>query len=284
MTADIYLNDASFRAAPDAPPDVSLFRQLFDSFLALRAAVPQHEEQNIVPLFPPTGIYPLQLPGGTRVAEALKRIDPTLAQRYRAILTRGRHYQPPEPGGARRVLFQGEDLAAVHLAQSQGALCWSVGVAAFGVSVLGVSIESENGTEQGAVANLWRESLEVLHLETLGRSVDVLPAYEDDGRHVPGDHRYVSGKAHIPTRAAEMLRHARKERDASTWWVYCKHRFFHRFQGRLASDGRVIVHWNGTTNPKATQSTEEQIVPIDLRRVLIQFPAPECGCRELKGR
>jgi hypothetical protein len=116
------------------------------------------------------------------------------------------------------------------------------------------------------------------HRQVVSSKCTILPDYTDPGTHRPGSSNYVNGKSHIPDSARAMLTYAVRGED-DCWWARCQHGFFHRY------GGGATVHWNGNTNPNASQTTAPQVVPIAARRLLEKRPAFEnCGCRQLTDR
>jgi len=130
--------------------------------------------------------------------------------------------------------------------------------------------------------NIWSPTrLEGLRGSVLDTELAVLPLYENPGHHDPDSSARDPAKSLLPVSASRMLISALPEdQGRTTWWAYCEHRFFHRFAGSRSGID-IKVHWNGTTNPNAKQTTAMTSVPSWIMPALKPFVVLNCGCREL---
>ena len=260
--------------------DFHLVQVLAKTLRALRSSVAIHDRSKVVFVSPPA-LGGLRLPGGTPFLTAISRLkyqDDRLATLLLSMLD-----GPWSPEiGHESWRFQGiaafglsEAIASQGLAVSLDSVPWQQAT---------LPVETSNvagGRKRRVVVNAWRESLDEEHRVTIDRHLRVLPTYENPGTHEPGNAAYKRGKAHLPANAERVLSYAvQSPGRPGTWWALCEHGFFHRFAG--ATRGlRPLVHWNGTTNPRASQVTPENEVPTGLRAHLESLePARDCGCRE----
>jgi hypothetical protein len=280
MVARLLFNERSLQRMPGdrVAGDAALLEMFLRLLAVLRSSVVEADRRAVLCSIP-TNLTASTLPGGRAFLaefDRLKRRDSVLAQLGLSMLTTGPYL---------------EDLEVV-VAQVDGVACHGIGCA-LRVDGMAVSLDispwrremidaivGEGGSRQ--VVNAWRSEIGEIHRTELGRSVRVLPGYEDSGSHDPRTPKYQAGKSHIPEEALRLLnRSVPSGADLSTWWAYCSHRFFHRFAGSVQG-GRMTVHWNGTTNPRATDVTPVEHVPADVREELVALgPTPRCGCREL---
>ena len=123
------------------------------------------------------------------------------------------------------------------------------------------------------VPNAWGPLLNQYRavLDAVAKKIWVLPEYENPGHHDPTSPKYQSQKSLLPRRPERLLAAALPadgQSAGTTWWAYCEHKFFHRFQGSVR-DGRPWVHWNGTTNPMAKQNSSVKFAPTLLEGAFV---------------
>jgi len=293
--AHIVLNELSLECALGAPrrSSVDLLMDLIRAIQSLRRNVAQHDEERIVPVVP-DALGSKTFPDGTTVLKALNAVDAqdqVAAAFLRRILSAGPWFD--DQGIVNSVVVTSDRVdvrifgklgAGLRAALDLDGLTMSFHQAPWSATPLQATVTTDDGSSRMEVLeNLWTTVLTLSQLGAIEKHVAVLPEYENPGHHEPDGPHYIQGKSHIPREAERLLRYSLPADAARTrWWARCEHDFFHRFQGSLRGQ-RIRVHWNGTTNPKATDTTSEAVVPIDIRNQLRGMePARSCGCRELK--
>jgi hypothetical protein len=277
--AHCVLNELSFEAREEGPGgerrDIALLRTLGLTFTELRRTASVHDRNRIL-MECPSDVWALRLPGGTAFAtafDALSRTNEVLATLLRIAATDGSY----DRSAQRPVRTEHGGSAGLARAVSSHGLAVSLNVERWRLAIVNVRTASRSKT----VCNAWHPWITGAHLAVIGRHVPVLPAYEDHGTHDPQNVRYVRGKSHLPANARALLEGSLTGADG-TWWTYCEHGFFHRFAG-TDRGGRMVAHWNGTTNPGASQVTRVEDVPATTRGRLVALGGfSGCGCREVR--
>lgn len=292
--AHLVLNELSFNSTRVAQQHngVDLLKRLALTIRSIRRSVAQHDEDRIVPVVP-DGLGAKCLPDGTTVQKALHLLslqDQDAAALLRRVLSTGPWFDDQGlvisiavTSDRASAMLLGRNGAGLRAALDLGGLTVSIDIPPWQVTPLSLMVTTDTGaTRTEALENLWTPVINASQLLILGKHVSVLPDYEDPGHHEPDSLNYVQGKSHLPRAAEQLLRHSvPSDASKTTWWARCEHEFFHRFQGTPQGQ-RLRVHWNGTTNPKARETTQESVIPIDVRNRLRQMePARNCGCREL---
>jgi hypothetical protein len=289
VPATIALNELSFDRIATGTPDTVLMERLASTLLSLRSRVSVHDQVNLQ-IAMPEKIAAMDLPGGTKLLAALQGFDQRdLRTLLLSILTGGPWFDGEgRLGGvpfarlSKTVSANGRPAAALSTAVENQGMCLSLAVRPWQTTPVQVAARRHSIAEEMLdVENLWSNSIQPGHIAILCERVAVLPLYEDPGHHDPQRSEYVHGKSHIPLRAERILQHALPTDDSrTTWWARCEHDFYHRFKG-FRGPKDVVVHWNGTTNPRATQPSLATDVPGPLRtRLSLLEPVRGCGCRE----
>jgi len=279
----VALNERSFgRGVAADRSDVDLLERFVRTLLALRRTVAVHNEHQIQ-VAVPDNVGALELPRGMTLSRARTRLETDFRDLLAQVLTSGPWFDSDgNLNGQRMPDLSIDNSAALGLAAAasvSNGIGWSLDVPNWRrLWVSGVG----PGSNEVRVANAWQPEIESSHLDVIRACAPVLPGYENPGHHDPTNSQYDPTRAQIPRNARRLLRHAVPEAE-TTWWAFCEHRFFHRFSGSVVATG-TQVHWNGTTNPRATRSTALHDVPSAIRRQLLGLePAQDCGCRELDG-
>lgn len=292
----VVLNDDSFVAGAH-DPDVVIVERLARAIQSLQERVSEHDSPDrriVVSVSESVPVLNQRLGGGATLSAALGQLgkrDRDLAARLKSRLTSAMCGFNKETAICSHGPVRTVDVlvaGASRAAWTHDGVCWSADHPAWQKHL---EVERLDG-QRDPLANLWSAELDprCLQRHTVARVLTVLPDYEDPGHHDPDRSTYVSGKAHIPRHARRILRHALPETKpcsaCTTWWAYCEHEFYHRFQGPIR-DCWPLVHWNGTTNPRSTGNrddsarTSARYVPMELRKRLVARPAKDCGCREV---
>jgi hypothetical protein len=273
--------------------DLVLLRTLAECILEIRRSVSSHHV-NEIGIALPEKLYSLQLPGGTRFGEALKRLrlsggeGRNVAELMTLLLLRGVTFDSAgccaawECDNPAEVAYgEFSKAAGLAIAVARGGLAVSLATAPWKRSSLRVEVAySTSERREVDVPNIWDKNLSDVQLAPIAAHLPLLPLYENPGHHDPAKPPFLTWKSQIPRGGERLLSAALPTIDRRTWWSYCVHGFFHRFQGSVRV-GRLVVHWNGTTNRNARQATSDEEVPKDLRSQLVRFPVTQCLCREL---
>ena len=95
------------------------------------------------------------------------------------------------------------------------------------------------------------------------------PKYENPGHHDPNNPNFNKTKSVLPSNHKELFDGSTLGKDGNRWKVEGtgKKKVFHRFQ----DDGNGNWHWNGSTNSKKADGTNNSIspnnVPIEIKRL-----------------
>lgn len=296
--AIIALNELSVKGETEHADDELVLRFLRTEQRLVNAIAPAHHPYLWLAL-PVELTASLKLPGGTLFWKALQRLstkDLELTLRWKERMERGLYFDeagivyPEQPDGDEApstppFLFNDSPARGLHVARDLEGGALSFDVKEWRASPIP---PGETG-----VPNAWGlgPNQHRAVLDAVAKKIWVLPDYEDPGHHNPSSPKYLPQKSLLPQRPERLLAAALPAEGQSantTWWAYCEHKFFHRFQGS-AFDNRPVVHWNGTTNPLAKQNCNVKFTPtldshVDatLRKQLMALgPVQGCGCREL---
>jgi hypothetical protein len=237
----------------------------------LRLAVPSTFETDVLPRKTAT----------KAAVSQLKKSKPDLAKLLFLVLTSGPWFDDLQ---STECIFQNSPANGLAHALALKALALSLDVSPWRASPIVVTTHGRTDRKHN-VTNAWH-AIDVPHRVVLAaKGLRVLPFYEDPGHHNPRRKTFVKTKSHLPGNAEHVLQHAIPEpTDVRTWWARCEHRFFHRFSGSKR-DGWIVVHWNGTTNPNATEVTSEDDIPKVVRSELERSPvAEDCRCAQVGRR
>lgn len=305
--AFVVLNDESFRGG-DPTEDERLLVTLGETFGALRLAVSVHDADRVRSCVA-REYWTITLPSGAGLVEALGalgRRSREAAGRLRGILLnspaafdeRG-DVELAGSGQLAEVTLRDELVPSVRAAWLLRGLVWSADRAGWQTERIGIQVREPPGDfRDEQLANAFCADLAGSHRDALAFHVRVMPKYDDPGHHNPErvEHRkYRHEKSLIPKHAERILRYALPVDGGTTWWAQCACAFYHRYQGNLLH-GRVVVHWNGTTNPNAMgnqpgkgKATTADDVPPEVKKELAEnakrraLGDSDCGCRELRG-
>jgi hypothetical protein len=261
----------------EVPGDAELVSTLANAILGLRNAVSVHDRGHVISTGP-SDLASRILPGGTPFMAALSILmgfDPLIAELLLKILTDG-----PWLDVALSTDYTCEGQPAHGLGHASTHNGITISLATPQWTKVAVDVCHHGSVKP--VVNVWQRQLAVAHRNAVAQHLPALPEYEDPGTHDPEDPRYIQGKSHLPRFPHRLLEHAITDApDSNTWWALCEHGFHHRFSGSLQHNV-LVVHWNGTTNPVATEVTRVTDIPSAVRRRLAGLePVRHCGCREL---
>lgn len=270
------LNELSFARAVGIASDEVLLQSLVRTWVSLLWKVPLHDRNRIVFEWP-IDAWTLSMPSGSAFSAAMARLqksNSTLATLLKSAITS----RPFDPSRIRaKATSDGKAGHGLARALSSKGMTISLDVAGWQQS----PIQVRTSRRTAAVCNAWMPTLLEGHVRAIDRHVRTLPEYENPGTHQLGHIEFDSQKSQMPTRAQSLLQNSLREDRRNVWWAYCLHGFFHRFSG--SDTASVRVHWNGTTNPNAKQSTPVAEVPIKIqRRLKNRGGTPDCGCREVR--
>ena len=275
-TCAVVLNDRSFGLAASGGGDGGLLESFGGTLRALKRLMTDHE-QHLLVFVVPSSPAALALPSGTRLYVAVVGVqDPELRLLLRGYITDAETFDewaPPHRG----CRFDGAAAPGRGEALRRGGLSVSLDLPQW--RHVRLPVRTDEGDD--AVTNVWTGELQAAHWPALEARLPLLPELIDPGAHDSHSREFVKTKSIIPRHPDRLLRRAVPEAGRTTWWALCEHGFYHRFQGAHSAH-RWQVHWNGTTNPRATQPSREEIVPVELRRRLQALtPTRGCGCREV---
>lgn len=272
------LNERSLDISNRDIDDIEALSRFVKTFDALRSLIPARERWRLSLATPPN-LGALRLPAGTALMEALHHLaarDEVEGQLAYSFL------DAPHIDDSDLAIWQfnGKDALGLSYALRER----SVVVSIEGPTVRKTKLLIKRAISQVEVVNAWRPVFDADHVAALGLHITVLPAYDNPGTHDPSSPRRDPSKSLMPEYAERLLENG-VHAGGDTWWALCEHDFFHRFQpsGGAPVQGRRLVHWNGTTNPKATDPrTREEHVSVELRSKLREEGAVSgCGCREV---
>lgn len=309
MTLWLVLNEETLGPG-SGKSDVQVLADLAHAFDALRKAAMAYEQGRLRACVPDDNLYGQTLPGGSSFGATLrdlKRQDQVAHGVLQGILSRmqSRETVDAEPGARTGVARLGNEvIAAVQATWRHDGVLWSADRAGcWRKDRIAVAVSEENGaTRPDVVYNLWskREITSKHRRQIAARGLVAVPDYEDDGRHNPEGAtteqrnnylKYKGQKSELPRSADALLRRALPIKDRVCYWALCAHGFYHRFQGSLREDAGdwPVVHWNGTTDPRAlgnrweSERTTEADVPAAVREELKRLgPTEDCNCRLMK--
>lgn len=275
----IAANELSFDVREKGKSDSTLAKVLVETIEQVEKCFPIYNIKSIELLFHDTPTL-VKFPNQTKVSRVIDILrankDFTYAQKLTEIINRSRKFSSlKDTSISIKDLQGGRGISEAYLTDS---MLFSLNVICWQKPVLEIQ---KSGKNPKNIINLFHPKLQTDQILILKKKYIklVLPNYEDDGRHDPSSNKYINGKSHIPKKAFEILRKAKPENE-TTWWAKCEHGFFHRFQGSTVKS-IASVHWNGTTNPNASQTIVESTVPAELKTLLRDLVCYDCECREL---
>ncbi|GMT96028.1 hypothetical protein KH5H1_01470 [Corallococcus caeni] len=292
--AYLTLNELSFRTTATAQQTgVQLLIALASTLKSIRQAVSQHDRQRIV-IVVLDGIGAEILPDGNTISQSLRALtsqDRESANLIRDVLTSGPWhdklgilYDSPKASDRASVTLGQNQSAGARVALDLDGMIVSLDLPQWRMTPLSAQVTTTSNTNRiEALDNIWHSAHPKAHFSKISNRIPLLPDYDDPGHHDPTHRNYNNEKSHIPIFASTILQYGiPANQNGSTWWALCEHGFFHRFQGS-SQGNQMTVHWNGTTNPKATRPSLLEEVPSNIRSKLRNLsPARNCGCRELR--
>jgi len=290
LRAAIVVNELSWSGPCHDRDESGLLEILTRALVTARARVSTHHSA-LVDVALPEDLWRRRLPRGSTLGAVLVQMRSAaqrdLAHRLKQFIDTGHRYPASDPvavdmPNGLTVSHRGQAAAGFrYVLESQG-VALSLDVDEWRKHPVDVDVcrGDEPAARVQTIAHVWSDVISDSQLAPVGAIIPLLPAYENPGHHDPEQpNQYIPSKSQLPRRPRRLLESALPE-PGGTWWAFCEHRFYHRFQGRGAGPGPT-VHWNGTTNPRARQVTREEDVPIALRKALSARPVDQCGCREI---